>query len=205
MYISIRTYTIYIRTLTNYLLILTYLLHTSVICTTICTIIYLSIHRPSVQNPFLIWQLLDFTKVNWQVVLESFPTIVALTIFSLMHVPINIPSLSMSCHHTVDMNNELMAHGWSNIVSGRDNVCAYVLICFSTYVYCEYIYYCMKCMQCMMHGSIFNLHIYHSLLYMIMYIPFSLYTYIQVCLEVYRTTYATPTRYYTTSAKVEAK
>ena len=102
--------------------------------------IYLCIHRPAVQNPFLIWQLLDFTKVNWQVVLESFPTIVALTIFSLMHVPINIPSLSMSCHHTVDMNNELMAHGWSNIVSGMCMVYVYMCLYALVHMYTASIY-----------------------------------------------------------------
>jgi SulP family sulfate permease len=35
-----------------------------------------------------------------------------------MHVPINIPSLSMSTGKVVDMNNELIAHGYSNIISG---------------------------------------------------------------------------------------
>jgi SulP family sulfate permease len=35
-----------------------------------------------------------------------------------MHVPINIPSLSMSTGYTVDMNKELKAHGISNMLSG---------------------------------------------------------------------------------------
>lgn len=73
---------------------------------------------PAVQNPFLIWQLMDLRTVQWSVVGQSIPTIIALTIFSLMHVPINIPSLSLSTQHMVDMNNELKAHGWSNLVSG---------------------------------------------------------------------------------------
>eukprot|EP01034_Spumella_vulgaris_P030351 gene30351-37553_t len=38
--------------------------------------------------------------------------------FGLMHVPINIPSLSISTHRDVDMNQELIAHGYSNIISG---------------------------------------------------------------------------------------
>jgi MFS superfamily sulfate permease-like transporter len=33
-----------------------------------------------------------------------------------MHVPINIPSLSMSTHHDVDMNKELIAHGYANLL-----------------------------------------------------------------------------------------
>ena len=35
-----------------------------------------------------------------------------------MHVPINIPSLSMSTHRDVDINKELIAHGYSNFISG---------------------------------------------------------------------------------------
>ena len=35
-----------------------------------------------------------------------------------MHVPINIPSLSMSTHQDVDINAELIAHGYSNLLSG---------------------------------------------------------------------------------------
>lgn len=73
---------------------------------------------PAVKNPFLMWELMDVRTVQWSVVAESLPTIIALTIFSLMHVPINIPSLSLSTQHMVDMNNELKAHGWSNLVAG---------------------------------------------------------------------------------------
>lgn len=35
-----------------------------------------------------------------------------------MHVPINIPSLAISTQRAVDMNNELTAHGVSNLLSG---------------------------------------------------------------------------------------
>lgn len=35
-----------------------------------------------------------------------------------MHVPINIPSLSMSTRQDVDMNKELIAHGYSNLLAG---------------------------------------------------------------------------------------
>lgn len=37
---------------------------------------------------------------------------------SLMHVPINIPSLSISTHRDVDMNKELIAHGYANLIAG---------------------------------------------------------------------------------------
>ena len=69
-------------------------------------------------DPFLIWELIDFKLVNWYSVLKSAPTIVALTVFSLMHVPINIPSLSVSTGYQTDMNKELKAHGISNLLSG---------------------------------------------------------------------------------------
>jgi SulP family sulfate permease len=69
-------------------------------------------------NPFLMWELIDIRTVNWISVVNSLPTIVALTIFSLMHVPINIPSLSISTNQPADMNKELKAHGVSNIISG---------------------------------------------------------------------------------------
>lgn len=35
-----------------------------------------------------------------------------------MHVPINIPSLSMTTNQDVDMNSELIAHGYANIAAG---------------------------------------------------------------------------------------
>jgi sulfate permease, SulP family len=43
---------------------------------------------------------------------------VALILMSLIHVPINIPAFALSTKVDVDMNQELIAHGYSNIVSG---------------------------------------------------------------------------------------
>jgi hypothetical protein len=40
-----------------------------------------------------------------------------------MHVPINIPSLSMSTHHDVDMNKELIAHGYANLLGTCTVLC----------------------------------------------------------------------------------
>jgi hypothetical protein len=40
-----------------------------------------------------------------------------------MHVPINIPSLSMSTHHDVDMNRELIAHGYANLLGTCKVLC----------------------------------------------------------------------------------
>lgn len=43
---------------------------------------------------------------------------VALILFSLIHVPINIPAFALSTKVDVDMNQELIAHGISNMLAG---------------------------------------------------------------------------------------
>ena len=90
-------------------------------------------------DPLLIWKLIDFSKVNWFSILRSTPTIIALTVFSLMHVPINIPSLAISTGCPADMNNELKAHGISNILSGMcGGLQNYICYCNSvTYFKCN--------------------------------------------------------------------
>jgi SulP family sulfate permease len=53
-----------------------------------------------------------------KVVLTQYPsTQVSCVVFSLMHAPINIPSMSISTGIDVDMNKELVTHGKSNLVS----------------------------------------------------------------------------------------
>uniref|UniRef100_A0A7S1EYS6 Sulfate transporter n=1 Tax=Noctiluca scintillans TaxID=2966 RepID=A0A7S1EYS6_NOCSC len=73
---------------------------------------------PPQSSPLIIWEVFDFSVVRWDVIATSIPTMVAMTIFSLMHVPINIPSLCASTSFDANMNQELVAHGWSNLVSG---------------------------------------------------------------------------------------
>jgi len=68
-----------------------------------------------------VFTLLDFKTVSWNAVAQSVPTVIALILFSLIHVPINAPALSVSCNKEIDMNQELRAHGYSNVVSG---ICA---------------------------------------------------------------------------------
>ena len=88
-------------------------------------------------DPLLMWRLLDLRLVDWGLVSACAPTIMALTVFrsgrrkrfvryritvmavcvclcvcvsvcgSLMHVPINIPSLSISTKREVDINREV--------------------------------------------------------------------------------------------------
>ncbi|CAB9528725.1 solute carrier family 26 [Seminavis robusta] len=67
---------------------------------------------------FDMWRHLDIRVVSWKAIFESIPTMIALTLFSLIHVPINIPALGISTNTDVDMNNELIAHGYSNFLSG---------------------------------------------------------------------------------------
>lgn len=50
--------------------------------------------------------------------MDSLPTMVALVLFSLIHVPINIPAFALSTKVDVDMNQELVAHGFSNVLAG---------------------------------------------------------------------------------------
>ena len=42
----------------------------------------------------LIWKLIDFKSVNWATIMQAIPTILALTVFSLMHVPVSAEYLS---------------------------------------------------------------------------------------------------------------
>eukprot|EP00927_Polykrikos_kofoidii_P026504 TRINITY_DN2357_c0_g2_i1.p1 TRINITY_DN2357_c0_g2~~TRINITY_DN2357_c0_g2_i1.p1 ORF type:complete len:892 (-),score=97.41 TRINITY_DN2357_c0_g2_i1:71-2446(-) len=66
----------------------------------------------------IIWSLFDFANVRWDLIIEAMPTMVALTLFGLMHAPINIPSLSMTTDQEANMNHELMVHGYSNLIAG---------------------------------------------------------------------------------------
>lgn len=65
-----------------------------------------------------IFQVVDWTTISWIAIFKSIPTMVALAAFSLIHVPINIPAFGISTDVDTDMNAELIAHGWSNCLSG---------------------------------------------------------------------------------------
>jgi SulP family sulfate permease len=45
---------------------------------------------------FDMWRVFDFTSVSWRAVFNSLPTVMALSAFSLIHVPINIPAFAIS-------------------------------------------------------------------------------------------------------------
>eukprot|EP00930_Biecheleria_cincta_P058101 TRINITY_DN43950_c0_g1_i1.p1 TRINITY_DN43950_c0_g1~~TRINITY_DN43950_c0_g1_i1.p1 ORF type:complete len:821 (+),score=101.91 TRINITY_DN43950_c0_g1_i1:79-2541(+) len=74
--------------------------------------------RPPETDFLALWSYYDMKLVRWDVILSTMPTMLALTCFGLMHAPINVPSLSMSVGIEVDMNEELVVHGRSNLISG---------------------------------------------------------------------------------------
>lgn len=61
----------------------------------------------------------DFGLCDWWLVVHELPTMLALTFFGVLHVPINVPALALSIGmDTYDVDRELMAHGASNFISG---------------------------------------------------------------------------------------
>ena len=65
------------------------------------------------------YEYYDFQKCDWMLIIEQIPTILALTFFGILHVPINVPALALSIGmDTFDVDRELIAHGFSNLISG---------------------------------------------------------------------------------------
>lgn len=64
------------------------------------------------------WQLFDFNLVVWETVARQWSTILSLAFFTLILVPIRIPSLSMITDDDVNFDEELKAQGVANILSG---------------------------------------------------------------------------------------
>jgi len=67
---------------------------------------------------FDIFTEINFLKISWKAVFKAIPTMISLAAFSICHVPINIPAFAISTNTEPDMNVELMAHGYSNFISG---------------------------------------------------------------------------------------
>ncbi|CCE63055.1 hypothetical protein TPHA_0D04210 [Tetrapisispora phaffii CBS 4417] len=58
-------------------------------------------------------------NVSWVLILKQMPTMLALTFFGILHVPINVPALAMSLNiDKFDVDREFIAHGYSNFLSG---------------------------------------------------------------------------------------
>ncbi|KAI1415951.1 sulfate transporter family protein [Hypoxylon sp. FL1857] len=65
------------------------------------------------------WTLYKFNLVHWGAVLECVGAMFALTFFSVLHVPINVPALAqISGEDHLDLDHELKLHGYSNFLSG---------------------------------------------------------------------------------------
>lgn len=68
---------------------------------------------------YAFYEYYDFTLCDWWLVLQQMPTMLALTFFGILHVPINVPALALTVGmDTYDVDRELIAHGVSNLVSG---------------------------------------------------------------------------------------
>ncbi|RYP90556.1 hypothetical protein DL770_003318 [Monosporascus sp. CRB-9-2] len=65
------------------------------------------------------WTLYKFKLVHWGAISQTVGAMFALTFFSLLHVPINVPALAQSTgEDNADLNHELKLHGYSNFLSG---------------------------------------------------------------------------------------
>jgi sulfate permease, SulP family len=75
---------------------------------------------PPAGNPWYhFYTLYDFRAVNWEALAETIPAMFALTFFGILHVPINVPALSISTgEDNLNLDRELLAHGVSNALSG---------------------------------------------------------------------------------------
>jgi sulfate permease, SulP family len=71
-------------------------------------------------DPYLfdMWKVINLPQISWHAIWDAIPTLIALSLFSLIHVPINIPAFALSTNTEVDMNNELISHGYANLIAG---------------------------------------------------------------------------------------
>ncbi|KAI1434583.1 sulfate transporter family-domain-containing protein [Xylaria sp. CBS 124048] len=65
------------------------------------------------------WTLYRLDLVHWGAIAETIGAMLALTFFSLLHVPINVPALAQNTgEDNLNLDHELKLHGISNFVSG---------------------------------------------------------------------------------------
>ncbi|KAJ7641494.1 sulfate transporter family-domain-containing protein [Roridomyces roridus] len=60
----------------------------------------------------------DFSHVRFGPLWATIPTQFALLFFNILHPPLNVPALAVSLNEDVDTDKELVAHGYSNFLSG---------------------------------------------------------------------------------------
>ncbi|KAI0442134.1 sulfate transporter family-domain-containing protein [Xylaria telfairii] len=65
------------------------------------------------------WTLYKFELVHWGAIIDTLGAMFALTFFSLLHVPINVPALAQNAgEDNLKLDHELKLHGVSNFISG---------------------------------------------------------------------------------------
>jgi SulP family sulfate permease len=67
--------------------------------------------------PFTYIRRLVWASVRWDLVYSQLPTILSLSFFAILNVPINVPALSVSTGVSVSLNRELANHGLANLVA----------------------------------------------------------------------------------------
>ncbi|KAF9039031.1 sulfate anion transporter [Panaeolus papilionaceus] len=73
----------------------------------------------SAQEPwYKFYSYYNFGKVHFAPLWATLPTQFALLFFNILHPPLNVPALAVSLNTDVDTNKELVAHGYSNLLSG---------------------------------------------------------------------------------------
>ncbi|KAI1280967.1 sulfate transporter family-domain-containing protein [Xylaria sp. FL0933] len=75
---------------------------------------------PEAEQPWwYFWTLYKFELVHWGAIVDTIGAMFALTFFSLLHVPINVPALAQhSGEDNLKLDHELKLHGVSNFLSG---------------------------------------------------------------------------------------
>lgn len=77
---------------------------------------------PAVENKepwYSHYRYFKFNLVDYLAVVRQFPSMLALTFFGILHVPINVPALAVTVGmDQFDVDRELVAHGYSNAISG---------------------------------------------------------------------------------------
>ncbi|KAI1419021.1 sulfate transporter family-domain-containing protein [Xylaria sp. FL1777] len=75
---------------------------------------------PEAEQPWwYFWTLYKFELVHWGAIMDTVGAMFALTFFSLLHVPINVPALAQNTgEDNLKLDHELKLHGVSNFISG---------------------------------------------------------------------------------------
>ncbi|KDR73007.1 hypothetical protein GALMADRAFT_745144 [Galerina marginata CBS 339.88] len=71
------------------------------------------------QEPwYKFYSYFDLRIVSYSALWSTLPTQFALLFFNILHPPLNVPALAVSLNSDVDTNQELVAHGYSNLLAG---------------------------------------------------------------------------------------